>query len=149
MINEATVVEPGAAPAHRSPYGDSLRWITGGEETRGAYSLHERTAPPGAASVPHIHSRVIEAFYVLEGEFTFELDGRTLSAASGTYVHVPAGVSHVWRVTGDATARALVLFAPSVPLAFFEELDDVVSSASGERPDSHRLLAINQKYGLD
>jgi quercetin dioxygenase-like cupin family protein len=142
-------VERGEPAAHRSPFGDSLRWITGGEETKGAYSLHERIAPPGAASVPHIHRRVIEAFYILEGEFTFQLDERTLTAGPSTYVHVPAAVSHAWRVAGDATARALVLFAPSVPLAFFEEIDSLMRSAANGQPDPRQLIAINQKYSLD
>jgi mannose-6-phosphate isomerase-like protein (cupin superfamily) len=97
MDSRATIVGEGSGPTHRSPFGDSLRWITGGEATGRAYSLHERTAPPGAASVPHIHSRVSEAFYVLEGEFTFELDGRTANAGPGDYVHAPAGVSHARR----------------------------------------------------
>jgi quercetin dioxygenase-like cupin family protein len=146
--NGATIVGAGSGLTHRSPFGDSLRWITGNEATRGAYSLHERTAPAGAASVPHIHSRLSEAFYILEGEFTFELDGRTVTAAPGDYVHAPAGASHAWRVTSEEAARALVLFAPSVPLAFFEEIDSVVNATPGARPDLRELAAINEKYGL-
>ena len=149
MEGRATSVSAASGPVHRTPFGDSLRWITGEEATRGAYSLHERTAPPGAASVPHIHSRVSEAFYVLEGEFTFELDGRTVNAGPGDYVHAPASVSHAWRVTSSGDpARALVLFAPSVPLAFFEEIDAVMQETADARPDLRRLAAINQKYGL-
>jgi quercetin dioxygenase-like cupin family protein len=146
--NGATIVGAGSGPTHRSPFGDSLRWITGDEATRGAYSLHERTAPAGAASVTHIHSSLIEAFYVLEGEFTFELDGRTITAAPGDYVHAPAGAPHAWRVTSEKAARALVLFTPSVPLAFFEEIDAAMSATPGARPDLRELAAINEKYGL-
>jgi len=142
------VVGAGNGPTHRSPFGDSLRWITGDEATGGAYSLHERTAPPGAASIPHVHSRVSEAFYVLEGEFTFELDGRTVTARPGDYVHAPPGASHAWRVTTAEPGRALVLFAPSVPLAFFEEIDAVMQETVDTRPDLRRLAAINEKYGL-
>jgi len=148
MEHGATIVGAGSGPMHRSPFGDSLRWITGEEATGGAYSLHERTAPPGAASVPHIHSHLSEAFYVLEGAFTFELDGRTVTAASGDYVHAPAGASHAWRVTSEEAARALVLFAPSVPLAFFEEIDAVMNETPDARPDLRQLAAINEKYGL-
>src|SRR5438093_9196892 len=149
MENGAMVVSAATGPAHRSPFGDSLRWITGEEATRGAYSLHERTAPPGAASVPHVHSRVSEAFYVLDGEFSFELDGRTVNAGPGDYVHAPAGASHARRVTSSELARALILFAPSVPLASFEEIDAVMQETAGERPDLRRLAAINEKYGLN
>src|SRR5437867_13113349 len=127
MDSRETVVGAGSGRTHSSPFGDSLRWIIGEEATADAYSLHERTAPPGAASVPHIHSRVSEAFYVLEGEFTFELDGRTVNAGPGDYVHAPASVSHAWRVTssGDA-ARGLFLFAHTAPLAFFAEYEAVL-----------------------
>ena len=138
----------GSGPTHRTPFGDSLRWITGEEATGDAYSLHERTAPPDAASVPHFHSRVSEAFYVLEGEFTFDLDGRTVSAGPGDYVHAPAWTSRAWRVTSTEAARALVLFAPSVPLAFFEEIGAVMNETPGARPDFLRLAAINEKHGL-
>ena len=148
MKNEAMVVSAGSGRAHRSPFGDSLRWITGEEATRGAYSLHERTAPPGASSIPHVHSRVSEAFYVLEGEFTFELNGRKVTAGPGDYVHAQPGASHAWRVTSGEVARALILFAPSVPLAFFEEIDAAVSETPGARPDLRQLAAINEKYGL-
>jgi hypothetical protein len=41
-----------------------------------------------------------------------------------------------------------VLFAPSVPLAFFEEIDAVMQAPADARPDLRRLAAINQKYGL-
>jgi len=148
MKNGAMVVSAGSGPAHRTPFGDSLRWITGEEATRGAYSLHERTALPGAASVPHVHSRVSEAFFVLEGEFTFELNGRKVTAGPGDYVLAQPGVSHAWRVTSGEVARALILFAPSVPLAFFEEIDAAVSETPGARPDLRQLAAINEKYGL-
>jgi quercetin dioxygenase-like cupin family protein len=148
LQKNVTIVGDRSGPTHRSPFGDSLGWITGEGATGGAYSLHERTAPPGAASVPHVHSRVSEAFYVLEGEFTFELDGWTVTAGPGDYVHAPAGSSHVWHATSSETARALILFSPSVPLALFEEIDAVVSEASGGRPDLRQLAAINEKYGL-
>ena len=137
----------GRGPTHRSPFGDSLRWITGEEATGGAYSLHERTAPPGSASVPHIHSHLSEAFYALEGEFTFELDGRTVTAAPDDYVRAHAGASHAWQVTSEKAARARVLFAPSVPLAFFEEIDAAMNEKPGARPDLRQLAAINEKYG--
>ena len=148
MEGGVTSVSAASGPVHRSPFGDSLRWITGEDATRGAYSLHERTAPPGAASVPHVHSRVSEAFYVLEGKITFELDGRTVTAGPGDYVLAQPGVSHAWRVTSGEVARALILFAPSVPLAFFEEIDAAVSETPGARPDLRQLAAINEKYGL-
>jgi quercetin dioxygenase-like cupin family protein len=133
-------------PTHVTPYGDRLRWIIGGEETEGRYSLHHRTAPPGAAALPHSHEAVIEAFYVLDGELEFELAGQRLVGRAGSYVHVPRGVSHGWRAVGEKEAEALVMFSPAVPLAFFEEIDEATSAPGG--PDRQRLVEITRKYNL-
>ena len=133
-------------PTHVTPYGDSLHWIVGGEETEGRYSLHHRSAPPGAAAPPHSHEAVIEAFYVLEGELEFELDGQPLTGRAGSYIHVPRGVSHGWRAVGDREAKALVMFSPAVPLAFFEEIDEATRAPGG--PDRQHLADITRKYNL-
>jgi quercetin dioxygenase-like cupin family protein len=133
-------------PTHVTPYGDTLLWITGGEETEGRYSLHHRTAPPGAAAQPHSHAAVIEAFYVLEGEIEFEIDGQKVTGRADTYVHVPRGVSHGWRAVGERDAKALVMFSPGVPLAFFEEIDEATRAPGG--PDLQRLVEIARKHNL-
>lgn len=135
-----------SSSAHITPYGDTLRWITGGEETEERYSLHHRTAPLGATALPHSHAAVIEAFYVLEGEIEFQIDGKPLIGRTGTYVHVPRGVSHGWRAVGDDDAKALVMFSPSVPLAFFEEIDAATRAPGG--PDRQKLTEITHKYNL-
>jgi hypothetical protein len=64
-----------------------------------------------------------------------------------TYVHVPSGVSHAWRVVGDETAHAVLLFSPSIDDNFFAEIDREVRLPGG--PDPERLAAINARYGLD
>jgi len=144
---EPFVVQATQGRAYRMPYGDDIRCIVAGAAAGERYSLHHRTAPPGAASYPHSHQHTIEAFYVLDGQFDFEVGGQTFSAGAGAYVHVPPGVSHAWRVSGDSTAHAVVLFSPSVDDAFFAEVDEEVRSAGG--PSRERLAAINARYGLD
>ena len=136
----------GAGRWHATPYGDTLRWITGEEETGGAYSMHERIAPPGSRSTPHSHSKLIESFYVLEGEFAFEIGGEPRDGSPGSFVSAVLGIEHAWRVLGDVPARALVLFAPSVKLAYFEELDGLVRSAPGGHPDGAQLLDLMRRY---
>lgn len=129
-----------------TPYGDTVRWITGESETDGAYSLLERIAPPGAASTAHSHSKLIESFYVLEGQFTFEIGGESIDGAAGTFVSAARGVSHAWRVVGDEPARALILFAPSAMLAYFEEIDAIMRAAGGGQPDAGKLLDLAKQY---
>jgi quercetin dioxygenase-like cupin family protein len=147
MPDEPLVVQAEQGPPFRMPYGDDIRCLVAGAATGERYSLHHRTAPPGAASYPHSHQRVIEAFYVIDGQFEFDVGGRKFTGGAGTYVHVPAGVSHAWRVASDDTAHAVILFSPSVDDGFFGEVDAEVKSPGG--PSRERLAAINAKYGLD
>ena len=65
--------------------------------TNGAFSLMERTLPPGGRKPPpHIHTNCEEAFYVLEGQIEFFLGTETVIGRPGSFVHVPGGVSHIF-----------------------------------------------------
>jgi quercetin dioxygenase-like cupin family protein len=129
---------------YRTPFGDTMSWIAGEADTHGAYSIHERIAPPSARSFPHVHSRLAEAFYVIEGTFEFEIGGEKVDGEPGTFVRAAPGMRHAWRVTGDAPAKALVFFTPSATRAYFEELDALVG-AGPVAPDA--LAALSEKYG--
>jgi quercetin dioxygenase-like cupin family protein len=82
------------------------------EQTAGAYSLVEDLAPKGSGTPLHRHQADDEAFYVLDGEMTFYVgDDRPLRAGPGTFVHIPGGTVHAFRVESD-TARYLILTTP-------------------------------------
>ena len=53
------------------------------QSTGGAYSLIHLTATPGFASPYHLHHMEDEAFYVLDGEFTFFCDGEKTVLGTG------------------------------------------------------------------
>ena len=59
-------------------------------ETGGAYSLTEHLVT--AASNPPMHVQVDEdeAFYILDGEVEFEVDGQIVPATPGTFAFVAA-----------------------------------------------------------
>jgi mannose-6-phosphate isomerase-like protein (cupin superfamily) len=77
---------------------------------------------PGGVRVtsPHVH-RHTEAFYVLEGELTFEVgaERETLTLGVGGFVAVTPGVAHSYRTAGDRPARWLVIHAPDGGFAAF------------------------------
>ena len=78
------------------------------DETGGAYSLTEHLVT--AASNPPMHVQVEEdeAFYILDGEVEFEVDGQVALATPGTFAFVARGAAHSFRVVTD-TARMLVI----------------------------------------
>ena len=77
-------------------------------ETAGAYSLTEHLVT--AASNPPMHVQVDEdeAFYILDGEVEFEVDGQVVTATPGTFAFVARGAAHSFRVL-TPTARMLVI----------------------------------------
>jgi quercetin dioxygenase-like cupin family protein len=75
-------------------------------------AIAEVASEPGGAAPPlHVHERHTESFYVLAGELVFTADGVEIVAGAGSWVQVPPGVAHTFRITSDA--RFLNLHTPS------------------------------------
>ena len=66
---------------------------------------------------PHTHTDHVDAFYVLDGEVEFALEGRTVRAGPGTLVAAPPGALHGFRRAGHGRARVLNLHAPDAGFA--------------------------------
>ena len=93
------------------------------EETDGAISLLEATEPPDFGPPLHTHHDAAEAFYVLEGEYTIFVDGREFVSPAGSFIFIPAGVPHGFRV-GRTAGRKLNLYTPAAMVGYFDELSD-------------------------
>jgi quercetin dioxygenase-like cupin family protein len=84
-----------------------------GEQSYGALAIAESTIPAGAAGPP-LHSHAFdEAFYVLEGELTFQLEEEVMTAHSGELIFAPRGVPHTLANQSAEPARFLLVFAPA------------------------------------
>lgn len=70
-------------------------------------------APRRRGPPEHEHAAEDDAFYVLEGELTFTVEGETIVAGAGTFVLVPPGVRHTFANRGSAPARILNVHAPA------------------------------------
>lgn len=114
MTNAARLIHhtPGSGKTY-SAVGDKYVMLATGEQTGGAYCLVEATVPPGGGPPPHYHTREEESFYVLEGEITFTVDGKTVIGTPGTFVQIPRGTPHAFKNQSSAPARMLVHCAPA------------------------------------
>jgi mannose-6-phosphate isomerase-like protein (cupin superfamily) len=81
-------------------------------DTGGALAILEQVAPSGSATPMHRHDHTDEYFYVLQGEVTFFGDTRSERCAAGSFVTVPKGTPHAFRVTSKQEAKLLVISAP-------------------------------------
>lgn len=104
----------------QQPQEAELRWmgetftyfLAEGSRTQGAFSLVDEQAKRGEAVPLHRHEGDMESLYVLSGEITFYLGGRTgVLARAGAFVHVPGGTVHGFRIESE-TARYLILTTP-------------------------------------
>ena len=82
---------------------------------------HARYAAGERVAGPHVHDTHTDAFYVLEGELTFELgcERVTTTLNAGGFVAVPPGVAHSLRNASDQPARWLTIHAPDGGFAAF------------------------------
>jgi quercetin dioxygenase-like cupin family protein len=124
------------------------------EETARAYSLTEHLVT--AASNPPMHVQVDEdeAFYVIDGEVEFEVDGEVVVARPGTFAFVARGSAHTFRVLSD-TARMLVICSGK-PADNLEDFFLAMGQPAAERvlpaptaPDVDRLMALCARTGIE
>ncbi len=122
-------------------------------ETAGAYSLTEHLVT--AASNPPMHVQVDEdeAFYILEGEIEFEVDGHVAVATPGTFAFVARGAAHTFSVL-TPTARMLVICSGK-PADNLEDFFFAMGTPATERalptpgaPDVDRLVEVCDRTGI-
>jgi mannose-6-phosphate isomerase-like protein (cupin superfamily) len=117
------------------------------EQTHGDFSLMDRTLPPGGRRPPpHRHTNCSEAFFVLEGTVTVELEGTAVTGGYGDFVRVSRGQAHTFGNGGDTPARLLVLHAPAMD-AYFTKLQELWSGE--ERPSAEEERELMSQYGMD
>jgi quercetin dioxygenase-like cupin family protein len=82
---------------------------------------HARCPAGEQIAGPHVHHEHTDAFYVLEGELTFEIgrEAKTITVSSGGFVAAPPDVAHSLRNDSDRTARWLTIHAPDAGFAAF------------------------------
>jgi mannose-6-phosphate isomerase-like protein (cupin superfamily) len=89
-------------------------------ETGGHWALGEAWQDPGFDNPPHTHDEA-EAFYVLEGSYTFYTDTDPAEGIGpGTFVFIPPGAVHGFH-TGPEGGRLLCIWPSTVETAFFGE----------------------------
>jgi mannose-6-phosphate isomerase-like protein (cupin superfamily) len=161
---EAKDQETGEHVAHFAP-GESSRsiWVFGelvmcktkSERTGGAYSLFEVVTQPGGGPPPHVQHREDESFYVLEGEYEFLVEGRTLRAGAGSLLYVPRGNLHAHRNVGEGVGKMLVSQTPGgLHERFWEEIGEEGRDGSTRRvaedsPGKERIARIAAEYGIE
>jgi quercetin dioxygenase-like cupin family protein len=92
-----------------------------------------------------VRANVDETFQVLEGEYEFTVDGKTIRAQNGATVFAPRGLPHSFRNVGQTTGHLIVILTPACFEQFFEE----VGALTPQQQEIPRVMEIGKKYRLE
>jgi quercetin dioxygenase-like cupin family protein len=92
------------------------------EETAGVVSMIELSSDAGFAGPPLHRHDFDEAFYVLEGELTFQLGESLRAAGPGELAFAARGAHHTLANLSDAPARYLLICTPASFERYFDRL---------------------------
>jgi len=121
--------------------------------TGNAFTLIEDLVAPGGEPPPHFHENEDEAYYILEGEMQVTVGDKTFHATPATFVFLPRGVPHHWRVLGNTPVRFLALFTPSGVEGFFLALSQPARANTPPpppdgQPDFVKIVETAAQYGI-
>ena len=117
------------------------------EETGGVVSVLENEEPPGFGPPIHVHHDCAEAFYVLAGEYIMSLEDREVVCPAGSFIFIPRGARHGFRV-GDVPSRKLNFYFPASMVGYFDDLaetirrDKVSESELVDIADAHQMEIV-------
>ncbi len=123
-------------------------------EVDGKYCLVECVVPIGAGAPPNHHAGETEAFFILEGQVGFMIQGEERLAKAGDFVPIPDGAVHAFQAVGDTPARLLILNAPGhMHEAFFTGIgealpDDQTELPAPSEPNIAAVVAKAQETGM-
>lgn len=119
--SDPIVLPPGAGRAYEL---GPLRGVfkADGPETDDRYCVSEWSVEPGKAGPgPHHHEANEELFLVTEGTLSFLVGEQWIDAPRGTFLRVPAGVTHDFANRTAEPATAFNVFVPGGFEAPFRE----------------------------
>jgi mannose-6-phosphate isomerase-like protein (cupin superfamily) len=123
--------------------GTEVTFKVGSDHADGV-SCTEWVTAPGFDTGLHVHERLEETWYILDGQLEFRLGEETFDAPAGACVFVPPHVPHAFANRGQAPAKFLLMMSPSTHDRYFIELAEILGRSGP--PDGDAIAALRTKY---
>jgi quercetin dioxygenase-like cupin family protein len=139
---EATVHRPGEGEQIGGPTKVTIKAT--GAETGDSFYLGEAVLEPGfPGPPPHIHERLHDMFYVLDGSLTMRLGDQTTELLAGSFVCVPPGVVHTFSNASDSPVRFLNF---NTPAGWENYMRDLGAALAKGTPSQEEIGQIASRY---
>ena len=107
-------------PADQDRWGSSMSesatdvWTKlSSQDTNGAWSAFESLVPKELSIPLHFHHGEDEWFWVLSGQFLFEVGGQRSLLTQGTSLFAPRKIPHRWKNVSGGLGRLLIIAQPA------------------------------------
>ena len=149
------IADVGSVVVRTAEEGEALWWLGALATIKvatPALTVVEVQDPPNAEAPLHVHHNEDEAFWVLEGEVTFEVGGHSREVKAGDFVFGPRDVPHRYRV-GSMGSRMVFILTPGG----FEGVIRATSEPARGRelpppdvePDMEAVMANLEQFGAE
>ncbi|TWU51701.1 cupin domain-containing protein [Rubripirellula reticaptiva] len=145
MILERKFVLPGEGTRYDVLGGDQVTIKVTSRDTGGEMTVLETVVPAGAGPPRHVHTRESETFYVLEGDFEFEVDGERTNASAGAFLIAPPNLPHSFRNVSNKPGKLLVVVQPG---GFEEFIEKFASLPTDQPPDMSKMAQMGAEHGV-
>jgi mannose-6-phosphate isomerase-like protein (cupin superfamily) len=114
------------------------------EGSGGTLYLGESVLQPGfTGPPPHVHERMHDMFYVLDGVLTIRLGEEDVELPPGSFACVPPGVVHTFANRGTEPVRCLNLTTPGGWEHYIRELASLLREGN---PASEEIGRVASRY---
>jgi quercetin dioxygenase-like cupin family protein len=116
----------------------SIRILAREADTDGHLAVIDEVVPAGFGPELHVHETFDEAFYVLDGMLTFQVEDVITAGPAYTWIWIPRGTPHTFANHSGQPARTLVLCTPA---GFESHFDRLIARAAGHAERAVRSAA--------
>lgn len=111
-------------------------------ETENKYTVLDIFHSPNLGPSLHKHPKGSETFYIIEGDYHFILNGKSINGKPGDTIFVPKDTPHRFEV-GPKGGHAIVISPPDLELYFFKIGELLVKGPVSFEEES----SIGEQYG--
>lgn len=113
---------------------NQITYKVSGQDTQGGLFLFEQVSLRKGGPPRHLHHRQEEWFYVMEGEYVFEVGSERMRLRPGDSLLAPRKVPHVWAYVGEKPGKILIGFSPAGKMeTFFQEAAKMPDFAADQK----------------